>query len=79
MTHFVRTFTDFMAAVKTADFEAVSERGDDEARNRIKDALDGVDLYFHGGPNMGEGYTWLTLADLIAYRFVERVTLHKNE
>jgi len=72
-------FDDFKAAVKQDDFEAVVLRNDDDARRRIAEALDGVELYFHAGPHFGEEYVWVTLAELICHRIISRVTLHKDE
>jgi len=74
----VTFFDDFRAAVNATDFEAVVLRNDDEARRRIAENLDGVDLYFHAGPSFDDSYVWVTLAELICHRIIPRVTLHKG-
>lgn len=71
--------TDFLAAVLRDDYEKVVVHNDDAARLRIAQALDGVDLYFHGGPSFGDEYTWVTITELIVHRIIPRVTLHKDE
>ena len=70
---------DFMAAVLREDYERVVLHNDDAARERIAEALDGVELYFHGGPSFGEEYTWVTVTELIVHRIIPRITLHKDE
>lgn len=73
-----RTFCDFMALVKADDWELACD-GDVGARQRIAESLDGVDLYFHAGPNLGDDYIGVTLADLLCHKVIARVTLHKEE
>ncbi len=73
-----RTLGDFVAAVKADDWEA-AWAGDEAARRRIAEALEGVDLYYHAGPALGAGYSWVGVADLICHGIVRRVTLHADE
>lgn len=74
-------FTDFLAVVDRKDFELVAAGGPeaDAAAERIAESLDGVDLYFHAGPNIDGDVVGVTLADLICHRIIPRVTLHKSE
>jgi hypothetical protein len=72
-----REFMDFVAVVDKDDWLLAVEKHDEAAKERIATALDGVDLYFHGGPNM-EGIG-VTIADLICHGIIKRVTLHKDE
>jgi hypothetical protein len=73
-----RTLYDFVAFVKQSDYEAAAN-GDREAKQRIADELDGVDLYFHGGPLVPDDYIGVTIADLLSHAIIPRVTLHKDE
>lgn len=70
-------FSDFMAIVDRKDFES-AVNGDEQAAQRIAETLDGVDLYFHGGPTIEGDVIGVTLADLICHRIIPRVTLHKD-
>lgn len=70
-------FSDFMAVVNENDFRLATQ-GDDEARKRVAESLDGVDLYFHMGPRF-DGGVGVTLADLICHEIIPRITLHKSE
>lgn len=77
-----RFFNDYLAAVRADDWERAIHGADEEERRffkaRIAEALDGVDLYYHAGPEFGDDYIWVTLADLLCHGIVLRVTLHKE-
>ena len=72
-------FWDFCAVVDSKDWEAATRDNDDEAAKRIAESLDGVDLYFHGGPNIEGDVVGVTIADLICHGIIPRITLHKDE
>lgn len=73
-----RFFSDFCAIVDRRDWEA-AVAGDVSAARRIAGALDGVDLYFHGGPHIEGDVIGVTLADLLCHGIIPRVTLRKDE
>lgn len=69
-------FSDFCAIVDRKDWDA-AVGGDDAAAKRIEKALDGVDLYFHGGPNIKGDVIGVTLADLLCHGIIKCVTLRR--
>lgn len=78
LTYRWRTFYDFPVFVKTEDWDA-AYNGDEAAKRRIAGDLEGVDIYFHAGPNVGDDYTAVTIVDLMCHGIIPRITLHKDE
>lgn len=74
-----RTMIDFAAYVITEDY-VLATHGDDEARRRIAEDLDGVDLYFHAGPHLEDmdKRTAVTIPELLVLGIIPRVTLHRD-
>jgi hypothetical protein len=69
---------DFVVYVNCADWEAM-KCGDLLAKQRIAEELDGVQIYFHAGPNLGPKYAAVHLMDVISHGVIPMVTLHKAE
>ena len=73
-----QTIFDLAISVKQADYELAC-KGNDEAKARLRDALNGVVLYYHAGPNLGKEYIWVGLTDLIPLDVISAITLHTKE